>query len=120
MENFENVIKRAYELLPIEKKKKPWTFVNHGIGLLQTEDELNCYLAAYGKMHQEKIRTALSALKNPSETLNKNYQIIDWGSGQGLATLCFFDFLEENNILYKPKKVVLIEPSNQALKRARE
>jgi len=120
LENFENVIKRAYELLPIEKKKKPWTFVNHGIGLLQTEDELNCYLAAYGKMHQEKIRTALSALKNPSETLNKNYQIIDWGSGQGLATLCFFDFLEENNILYKPKKVVLIEPSNQALKRARE
>ncbi len=119
MAAFSNIIQTALANLPSDKKSKPWKFVNHGISLLKSEDELNCYLAAYGKMHQEKIKTAISSIDELSEILKEGYQIIDWGCGQGLATLCFLDFLEENHISNKPEKIVLIEPSQAAINRAK-
>jgi RecA/RadA recombinase len=118
MTDLQKIISKAYENLPIEKRAKPWTFVNHGVDLLKNEDELNCYLVAYGKMHEEKIHSALSTLKNLNEIVKNKYQIIDWGCGQGLATLCFLDFIKgslENN---KPQKITLIEPSNTAISKA--
>lgn len=120
MTDLQKIISAAYENLPYEKKSKPWSFVNHGVGLLSSEDELNCYLAAYGKMHEEKITSALSTITNIKEIATRNYQIIDWGCGQGLATLCFFDILKKEEINNKPKKITLIEPSNQAIIKAKK
>lgn len=118
MTDLQNIISNAYGNLPIEKKSKPWSFINHGVGLLNSEDELNCYLVAYGKMHEEKIHSALSTLTTIQDILQNNYQIIDWGCGQGLATLCFLDFIK-NEILYKkPENITLIEPSNPAITKA--
>src|SRR5699024_9663110 len=48
-----------------------------------------------------------------------NLSIIDWGCGQGLASVCFFDFLKKQNIPNNTQKVILIEPSAQALERAK-
>lgn len=118
MTYLQRIISKAYDNLPNEKKAKPWTFVNHGIELLKNEDELNCYLAAYGRMHEEKIHSALSTLKNIKEITENNYQIIDWGSGQGLATICFFDYIKNGSTIQKPKKITFIEPSNTAITKA--
>ena len=120
MTYLQKIIQNSYNNLPNYKKSKPWSYVNHGVDLLKNEDELNCYLAAYGKMHEEKIYTALSTLSNIKDILNENYQIIDWGCGQGLATLCFLDLLKEKKIKNLPKKVTLIEPSKEALTRAND
>ena len=60
MTGLQNIIETAYGNLPNEKKSKPWSFINHGVGLLENEDDLNCYLSAYGKMHEEKIHSDLS------------------------------------------------------------
>lgn len=120
MTDLQKIISKAYENLPNEKKAKPWTFVNHGIDLLKNEDELNCYLAAYGKMHEEKIHSALSTLTNLKEIVKNKYQIIDWGCGQGLATLCFLDYIKDDLESKKPQKITLIEPSNSAITKAKK
>ena len=118
MTDLQKIISKAYENLPIEKRAKPWTFVNHGVDLLKNEDELNCYLVAYGKMHEEKILSALSTLTNLKEIVKNKYQIIDWGCGQGLATLCFLDFIKDGLNIKKPQRITLIEPSNSAITKA--
>jgi superfamily I DNA and/or RNA helicase len=118
MTDLQKIISKAYENLPIEKRVKPWTFVNHGVDLLKNEDELNCYLVAYGKMHEEKIHSALSTLTNLKEIVKNKYQIIDWGCGQGLATLCFLDYIKGGLDNNKPQRITLIEPSNSAISKA--
>lgn len=45
-------------------------------------------------------------------------QIIDWGCGQGLASICFLDYLRENRIETDIERILLIEPSQIALNRA--
>ncbi len=116
---FQKIVEIARENLPLDKRAKPWSFVNHGIDLLQTEDELNCYISAYGNMHEAKIKMALSSIHNPLDVFKNNITIIDWGCGQGLATVCFFDFLNQNNIPNRVRNIILIEPSKMALKRAK-
>ena len=73
--NFQKMVEIARNKLPEHMKSKPWSFINHGIGLLQTEDELNCYLAAYGEMHENKIKKSLEALNNPEQIFNNDIQI---------------------------------------------
>jgi hypothetical protein len=68
-------------------------------------------------MHQAKIYRALSCI-SPSTYTSDGFDIVDWGCGQGLATICFFDYLREHNIENKVKKVTLIEPSPATLERA--
>ena len=119
MTYLQSLISKANDKLPKEKKSTPWTFVSHGVGILEHEDELNCYLVAYGIMHEEKMHTALSAITNIEEIVKNKYQIIDWGCGQGLATLCFFDFIKNIEIKNKPISITLIEPSNLAITKAK-
>ena len=45
-------------------------------------------------------------------------EIVDYGCGQGLATLCYHDYLQEHNKEQKVKRIILIEPSSMALSRA--
>jgi len=117
--SFEKIFDLAFQNLPIEKRVRPWSFINHGIDLLHSEDDMNCYLAAYGKMHEAKIRTALASINNPEEIFKDRITVIDWGCGQGLATVCLLDFLKENNIQNNIQKTILIEPSKEALNRAK-
>ena len=92
--------------------------LNRGIDLLNSEELLSQYLFSFGNMHEEKIKTALSQIKNPQQVFGKNFTIIDWGCGQALATICLFDFLNDKKIQNKARKVILIEPSKMALARA--
>lgn len=85
--------------------------INRGIECLTDEVELNQYIYSYGNMHYAKICDAISYL--PLALWNKKLHIIDWGCGQGIASLAF---------LLKRKTfsatITLIEPSLLALKRA--
>jgi len=96
-----------------------WRDLNQGIDLLTAHEQMCQYIFSYGKMHEAKILTALSSISNPSEVFSQKMTIIDWGCGQGLATICFFDFLKKNGINNNTNKVILIEPSSQALSRAK-
>ena len=118
---FDSIIELNTFLVPPQYRSCAWTFpgLDHGIAVLNTEEQCNAYISAYGKMHQAKIEEVLSKI-NITDFTNTEVQIIDWGCGQGLATVCLFDFFKRKNInLDLIKKVVLIEPSEMALYRAK-
>ena len=44
--------------------------------------------------------------------------IIDYGSGQAIGTMCYVDFLKHNDYIQRINKVTLFDPSENNLKRA--
>jgi superfamily II DNA helicase RecQ len=119
--SFESIIKINEELVPSQYKRNPWDYpgMDRGKAILINDEQLSAYIAAYGKIHQDKINEVLPRL-TLSDFQNTDIQIFDWGCGQGLATICLFDFFKEKGIaLDLVKKVVLIEPSKLALGRAK-
>lgn len=118
--DFEDFLRIAANNIPSSKRAYPWVGLSHGVKLLENDDELAQYLCAYGKMHKEKIFSALDTIKNPTEFFTKELTIIDWGCGQGLATVCFLDYMRNLGIVPQIKKVILIEPSEPAINRAKE
>lgn len=116
----EDLIRIAYNNLPSDKRTHPWIGLSHGVKLLGNDNELMQYLCAYGKMHKEKIVSALEAIREPRSYFSKKATIIDWGCGQGLASICFLDYVRELGIIPNIEKVILVEPSVPAINRASE
>lgn len=119
--SFNSIIELNTSLVPLQYRSRPWQYpgLNHGTAVLTTEEQCNAYIAAYGNMHQGKINEVLDKIKT-NDFANTDLQIIDWGCGQGLATICLFDFFNKHNVsLDLVKKVVLIEPSEVARDRAK-
>lgn len=108
----------AWEMLPAEHRRAPWACLNHGVDLLETESQLSCYMAAYGEMHERKCRVALQNFDY--ENLASTIEVIDWGCGQGIATLTLIDILRERNQINLLRRVTLVEPSLHALERAQD
>ena len=50
--------------------------------------------------------------------INKHIEIFDWACGQGLASIVLLEYLRTQNITLSIDKIILIEPSEIALKRA--
>lgn len=91
--------------------------LGRGVKILKEEAQLYSYLNSYGNMHEAKILSALQ--KMPLDELNgKNIEIIDWACGQGLASIVFIEFIDNHYININCRNIVLIEPSEIALKRA--
>lgn len=93
--------------------------INRGRSILETEDQLNMYLYSYGKMHEKKLGYAFKKMKRlfflPRQ---KEIDIIDYGCGQGIASICFKDYLESTGRELEVENITLIEPSRKALERA--
>ncbi len=115
--SMEIFIKVSKELLPPQYRINPWQYVGHGVGLLSTDEQLYAYIAAYGEMHQVKCRASFQNFD--FDSLSTNFEVIDWGCGQGVGVLAFIDMLRERDKLNLLKKATLIEPSLSALKRAK-
>lgn len=91
--------------------------LNHGLDLLQNEPQMLVYLHSYGKMHEAKLRYAFDQLPDDFREQTK-VNIIDYGCGQAIGTMCYADFLRENDIEQNIGTITLIEPSEICLKRA--
>lgn len=118
--SFDKILRLAKDNVPANRKNTPWIGLEHGIKVLDNDGELAQYIAAYGICHREKINAALDTIRNPKEFFLKNLTIIDWGCGQGLATICFYDYMRKLGIEPSVKKIILIEPSAAAIARANE
>lgn len=92
--------------------------LKRGTSVIDREELLWNYLYSFGNKHQAKIHAALSKIRELAEIVGSDYSIIDWGCGQGLATVCMFDYLNKEHIANSIKKIILIEPSELALKNA--
>ena len=115
---FLNIRKKACELLPKDKveRDKIYQEMQGGTAVLENEDTLNMYLNSYGNMHYAKLMEAFS--RSVPQTFQDKIEIFDWGCGQGIATICFLDFLNYNRIACSLRTIHLIEPSNLAGERA--
>jgi hypothetical protein len=108
---------KFYRELPQALQDELFEALNRGIDILDSEPQMTAYLYAFGKMHQAKLNYAFKQL--PKEFLvQPEINIIDYGCGQALGTMCYADFLNEKGYSQKVKNITLIEPSEICLKRA--
>ena len=118
--SFQKVWEMAYDFiqkLPGELCEKLHDSLNKGVDPLDSEPLLQMYIYSYGKMHKAKLHYAFDNLYE--EVLKySEVEIIDYGCGQGLATICYHDYIIEHDLEQHVKKIVLIEPSELAISRA--
>ena len=115
----DGIVSICKELLPAPYNKRPWTHpeLSNGISLLKSEDGMNAYLASYGEMHYTKCRAAFQNF--PFDELIGTIEIVDWGCGQGIGSLCAVEVLDQHDKYPYLRKVTLIEPSPHTLERAK-
>ncbi len=99
------------KLAIIDGKDDLFKSLGRGVSILENEGQLLQYMSSFGKMHYEKLIDSYEHL--PKNLTKTNFSLIDWGCGQALATISYFDYANLNNI----NNVVLIEPSKIAIKR---
>lgn len=104
---------KKYQLI---KSDSIFNSLSRGVAILTDENQLYAYMNSYGDMHYEKLINAFKTL--PGSLFDKETNIIDWGCGQAMASMTYFDFLNKNGIKQEIKNIFLIEPSEMALKRA--
>ena len=103
--------------LPKQLQDELYEALNRGVDILDSEPQMVTYLYAFGPMHQAKLNYAFKHL--PEDFFAQpEINIIDYGCGQALGTMCYADFLCEKGYSQKVKTITLIEPSEICLKRA--
>ena len=108
---------KFYRELPQALQDELYEALNRGVDILDSEPQMTAYLFAFGKMHQAKLEYAFSKL--PEDFLElPEINIVDYGCGQALGTMCYADFLRDNGCSQKVKTITLIEPSEICIKRA--
>ena len=81
---------KFYRELPQALQDELYEALNRGIDILDSEPQMTAYLFAFGKMHQSKLDYAFGKL--PKEFLEQlEINIIDYGCGQALGTMCYAD-----------------------------
>lgn len=128
--NVDKLVESCYNALPQQWRSRPWDYLNHGYAVLDSEDQLNAYIAAYGEMHIVKCRMAMQNFPFDELVLSRNdrgeitrlkqFEIFDWGCGQGIGSLVLMQMLFERNMLYGLHRLTLVEPSATALNRAEQ
>lgn len=83
--------------LPEAKQKELKENLSHGKALLRSRDQMNAYLHYYGQMHREKLVRAFKHI--PSDFLKSPISVIDWGCGQGLASMVLNDYILDQDII---------------------
>ena len=115
--------------LPRCEQDKLYDELVRGTAVLDDEPHLNMYLRSFGLMHKAKIDEAFTQLltktvpDNPSlleQLFSKDIEVYDWGCGQGTATICMLDYLRKHHIQPKFRRLNLIEPSTEAIERAKD
>lgn len=103
--------------LPSELVDELHEMLNRGVDILDSEPLMQMYFYSYGCMHSEKLSYAFENLNVYIKTANV-VDIIDYGCGQGLATMCYHDYIAKECPQQQVRSITLIEPSEIALARA--
>lgn len=100
------------EIRLINVKHSTGLLYGRGVNQLTTEDEMYEYIKRYGKMHYAKMMSSLE--ESFPQSFFQDFDIIDWGCGQALATMSFIEKYGCDNV----SSITLIEPSEIVIKRA--
>lgn len=120
-----DIVATAKSYLPSRFRNNAWAYIDNegrtlerGTAILETDEQCNAYLAAYGNMHYKKLLRALDSSEFPFRQLLSAFEIYDWGCGQGLGTIAMIELLRQKNLLSNLKCIHLEEPSDIARTRA--
>lgn len=118
--NFDKILKEAtshYYSLSDKKQKRITEELSHGKALLDNNDQMKAYIHLYGEIHRKKLLNALSNI--PDIFFKHPFSVIDWGCGQGLASIVLIDYLESLGIAEcSISDLTLVEPSRHCLGQA--
>ena len=113
----------CHSLLPPQFQQCPWkaAYPDKDFNAVFTaETQLNGYGAAYTLWHIGKLKLVFAKAKPTGVFASGKIAVIDWGCGQGLATLALKEFLEAEKLKEcQIGEAVIVEPSRVALERAR-
>jgi len=87
-----------------------------GEAIIDDPDLLYKYFVSFGGKHKSKLYSAFDEIIGMIE--NEMFNIIDWGCGQGMATMVLLDYARQRGIQLDIRNITLIEPSSLALCRA--
>ena len=70
----EDIINVSRKFVPKNYRNHPWDYpgMNHGTACLSNEEQLCCYMAAYGDMHKGKLNRILSDF--PIDKIDSNVE----------------------------------------------
>lgn len=96
----------AMSLLTTDRtqRNKLYDDLERGKGILDDDEHLNMYLYSFGKMHKAKLDAAFNCIP-VTDVFAEEVEIYDWGCGQGIATICFLDFLSNKCITANIKQI---------------
>ena len=121
---FSDIVEASWPCVPEEYYDCPWKYFHRNEdpndrGRRPVIDDVGimCYLAAYGDMHQRKLKIAFQEMLYRVQ-LPERINIVDWGCGQGLGSMYLLDYLKEKGYDVKVDNVILIEPSSLAIEYA--
>ncbi len=116
--SFERVIDVAVSEIPRDLLNSARSRVSGGIRILEHSSELNDYLVAFGHIHQSKLLEFLPHIQF-ERFADSGLTLVDWGCGQGLATVVTLDYLKKLGLLQFVRCIRLVEISSAALNRAK-
>lgn len=114
--NFDDIRNVSVQMYQTIQNDAIWRSLDRGKAIIESPEQLLAYYHSFGPMHKAKLMDGLSGL--PNEVFNHELELIDWGCGQGFASMMFFQYLLDENLQSTIHKVTLIEPSEIALQRA--
>ena len=98
------------------KKDEVYNSLGRGVAILESESQMYSYMNSFGSSHHAKMLSALDKIS--FDEIDNDLEIFDWSCGQGLASMVFYEYMQNKSISMSIKSVTLIEPSNICLKRA--
>lgn len=127
--SIEEIIEIATKELPSKYRSCPYAYkdmygrgLERGTAILETEEQCTAYMAAYGRMHSQKLNYAFSPDENegnfPYHKLKEGFEVYDWGCGQGIGAVTFIGHLCRYGLISQLKKITIEEPSDKARRRA--
>lgn len=105
---------RYYTSFAPDIQAKYYAELDKGKSIIPTLEHCAAYLHAYGIKHNKRLTKLYKQL--PEGLFNEDVDLIDWGCGQGVATMILCDCLQDKKASIKT--VTLIDPSRIALEQA--
>lgn len=114
--NFSEILKISQAKYSLVRDDEIFRSLGRGVSIIESENQLFAYMYGYGAMHAAKLQGAFSNLDD--KEITPDFNIIDWGCGQGIGSMIFMENCSMLDLTLTPKRVILIEPSIICIKRA--
>lgn len=123
---FSEIQKKAYKRLNScgSDRDQLHSQIEGGRKVLVSQEELDCYICAFGGMHAKKMTEACKELDKSCDLTSIvedcRFDLVDYACGQGLASIAFSEYLKSLGMTHQMDALTLVEPGVLALESGAE